>query len=196
MKKKDKAGDLVGFLLYLCIGAGLFTYFQTNDLSKSFFVFIVAFAVVFIFFAVKNARHNAKLKEAGIEEIDMMDGLQFEEYLDQLFKSLGYKSKITSYIGDFGADLILTSKDKNKIIAVQAKRYSKNVGIKAIQEVIGSIAHYKVNEGWVVTNSYFTKQAVHLAASNKVTLINRDELIKLILKAKQIEEAGTAASSR
>ncbi len=73
---------------------------------------------------------------------------------------------VTRAAGDFGADLILKKVDKK--IVVQAKRYSKNVGISAVQEVVGSKAHYNADEAWVVTNSGFTEAAIDLARSNDV----------------------------
>ena len=61
--------------------------------------------------------------------------------------------------GDFGADLILHGPEGR--ITVQAKRYSGNVGNKAVQEAYSGMAHYGADKGWVVTNSRFTRQPVH-----------------------------------
>ncbi|WP_354005997.1 restriction endonuclease [Paenibacillus vini] len=106
----------------------------------------------------------------------MVEGVQFEQYLGNLFQAQGYKTKVTKAAGDYGADLIL-QKDAKKIV-VQAKRYSKNVGIKAVQEAQASIAHYGAAEAWVVTNSDCTAAAYDLAKSNRVRLINRERLSK------------------
>lgn len=40
---------------------------------------------------------------------------------------------------------------------------------------------YEATEAWVVTNSHFTRQAEKLADINDVYLIDRDELIQIIL---------------
>ncbi|MFC7560496.1 restriction endonuclease [Paenibacillus farraposensis] len=61
----------------------------------------------------------------------------------------------------------------------------KNVGLKAVQEVQGTRAHYKASEAWVVTNSKFTQQAFQLARSNGVRLIDRDELVEMLLQMKE-----------
>lgn len=129
-----------------------------------------------------NHKRNERLKSSGILEIDKMTGEQFEKYLAQVYKSMGYSVQMTSKTADYGADLIL-HKDGKKII-IQAKRYNSNVGIKAVQEVIGAINYYQAIEGWVVTNSYLTKNAKKLAESNKVKIIEREELIELSLKIK------------
>lgn len=120
-----------------------------------------------------------RLKRSGIADIDKMEGIQFEKYLGHLFRAQGYKIEVTKAAGDYGADLII-QKDGKKIV-VQAKRYSKNVGIKAVQEAQASIAHYGASEAWVVSNSDYTAAAYDLAKSNRVKLINREALIEMIL---------------
>lgn len=62
-----------------------------------------------------------------------------------------------------------------------------------------SVPYYKADEAWVVTNSYFTAQASKLAVAGNIRLIDRDELIEMILKmnpaavpsAKQIKDQFT-----
>ena len=83
-------------------------------------------------------------------------------------------------MGDYGADLIL-EKDGRKIV-VEAKRYSKDVGISAVQEIAAAMPHYQADEAWIVTNRDFTEAASNLAKSNDVKLVNRTQLIDFILK--------------
>ncbi|PMC34271.1 restriction endonuclease [Bacillus sp. UMB0899] len=123
---------------------------------------------------------NLKLKRSGMLEVDKMRGRRFEEYLRLLLVHRGYKVRLTPATGDYGADLILTLNDKT--IIVQAKRYKKKVGLKAVQEIATAKSHYKANECWVITNNYFTKPAVELASSNKVRLIDRNQLMKWMLE--------------
>lgn len=117
------------------------------------------------------------IRRSNIKEIDVMNGTEFENYLNVLFKSIGYKTEITPTSRDYGADLIIT---KNSIkVAVQAKRYGKRVGISAIQQVSGAKNYYHAQEAWVITNNYFTDPAKKLAAANNIVLIDRDKLIQL-----------------
>lgn len=125
-----------------------------------------------------------KLKKSGILDVDKMSGKVFEEYLQVLLRNKGYNVKLTSVTGDYGADLVLSNNDKK--IVVQAKRYKKKVGLKAVQEVVSAKNYYKADECWVVTNNYFTEPAVRLAHSNSVLLINRDLLIKWMLEIKNV----------
>lgn len=144
------------------------------------FLFVGIFAlIVFVKILVKY-KQQAKLKNSGIADILQMDGFQFEHYLATLFKESGYSVKVTASRGDFGADLIL-NKDGKKI-GLQAKRYAKPVGVKAVQEIIAAATYYKTSESWVVATNSFTKSAKELAQAAGVKLIDKNKLIEMILK--------------
>lgn len=131
-----------------------------------------------------------QLRQSSINQIDRMDGRQFEEYLSSLYQSLGYQTAVTKGSGDFGADLIL--KNNGTKIVVQAKRYKNKVGIQSVQEVVGAKRYYDSAHAWVVTNNYFTEPARKLAIANDVLLIDRDILIKLSAQVNR-EKARTRA---
>jgi ssDNA-binding Zn-finger/Zn-ribbon topoisomerase 1 len=123
---------------------------------------------------------------SGIDEIDVMTGVQFERRLQSLFVKMGYLVQSTPASGDQGLDLIL--KLDGKHIGVQAKRYSKNrsVGNSAVQEVIAGKQFYGCDEGWVITNCKFTIAAKTLAKKAGIRLIDREQLIKLLAHAAEI----------
>lgn len=111
-----------------------------------------------------------------MKKVDKLSGRAFEEYLKVQFKNLGYRVVLTEFSHDYGADLIL--KKRGEKIVVQAKRYGKNVGIAAVQEVVGAIAYYNADRAMVVTNSGFTKSARNLAKQNDVELWGRYDIQK------------------
>ncbi len=176
-RKKDPIAELLGLSV---MGVFFFVFSKSNSFEVSgIFAGIwigICLAGSFAYDQVKNDC----LKRSGITEIDKMDGRQFEHYLGLLFKTQGYKTTVTRAAGDYGADLVIEKEGKK--IVVQAKRYSKNVGIEAVQQAQASIAHYKAHEAWVVSNSDYTDAARNLASSNSVRLINRKMLIKMILE--------------
>lgn len=106
--------------------------------------------------------------------VDAMDGFQFEDFLVEIFQTMGYDVKETKRSQDQGADLFVTRFGKNMVI--QAKNYSGSVGNSAVQQVISAKTFYNCDEAMVVTNSYFTRSAIELAGSAMVRLIDRDEL--------------------
>lgn len=175
MKKIDE-------LIWGVIGiVSLFVFSKTMDIKLGLYTF---FGLIFFYIGFSIIRlflHRRKISRSGILDIDKMSGIQFEHYLSHLLSKKGYKTKVTQSTGDFGADLILKGQD-GRTIVVQAKRYSKNVGIKAVQEIVASTLHYNATEAWVITNSYYTEAAKKLANSNNVRLYNRDHLINWILK--------------
>lgn len=123
-----------------------------------------------------------RLSKSGIAEIDRMDGHRFEEYLSTLFRQLGYRVELTSRHGDYGADLVVT-KGKHRS-TVQAKRWSKRIGVKAVQEAVASKGMYGCDSALVVANREFTQQAQKLAHANKVELWGRAVLVEKLLVAR------------
>lgn len=175
-RKKDTTPELISMGLFAIV---ILTAFATQSFVLGIFLAILAFTVILILTFIKESKKNERIKKSGILEIDKMTGVQFEEYLRLMFINAGYKVKRTPVTGDFGADLILEKNEKR--IAVQAKRYKSNVGIKAVQEASSSRFHYKAHETWVVTNSNFTQAAKELSQSNKVRLVGREKLIEMLL---------------
>lgn len=134
----------------------------------------------------EEARERIRIRNAsGIDEIDKMSGIQFEQRLAAYFLHKGYKVQTTVTSGDHGADLIVEM-DKRRI-AIQAKRYGKqSVGNKAIQEAISGRIMYDCDEAWVITTSTFTKSALELADKAQVKLIDRSQLIRMLGNASAI----------
>lgn len=127
-----------------------------------------------LLFAHKE-RDNTR-KPISLEEIDLMSGIEFEQFIAKLFKKSGYNVELTSTSGDQGIDII-ASRGIHKI-GIQAKRYSGSVGNSAVQEVVAGQKYYGLTKTIVVTNSRFTKSAYSLAEKNNVVLWDR-EMLKL-----------------
>lgn len=143
------------------------------------------FIITEIYAQESTKRHAANIEHAmnlgksfdrnlTINDIDCLDGIVFEQVLAKLFDRMGYMVRTTKASGDQGADLLL-EKNGNKTV-VQAKRYTNNLDNTPVQEVVAAKVHYGYHEAMVVTNRYFTKGAIELAASNHVQLIDRDIL--------------------
>lgn len=120
-----------------------------------------------------------RLSRSGVGEIDRMDGKTFEAFLGTLFRRLGYGVEITRSAGDYGADLVVAKGGRRT--AVQAKRWSKRVGVRAIQEAVAAKGYYDCDAALVVANREFTQQARQLARANEVELWDRDGLVRKLL---------------
>jgi len=124
-----------------------------------------------------------RLARSGIWEIDRMDGRTFENYLEVLFTRLGFRVERTRYVGDYGADLVV-SKDGVRT-AVQAKRFRRKVGVRAVQEAVAAKAQYGCDKAMVVTNAFYTQQALRLARANKVKLWDRNRLVGALISVRK-----------
>lgn len=154
-----------------------------NELIEWFIVFGLIW--FFIAYLRKGIRFLTSLYKPrtpssfAIEEIDKMDGIQFEITLEKIYDGLGYFAELTPF-NDFGADVIII-KSKEKTV-IQAKRYGerKTVGVAAINEVVGACGYYNAHKKIAITNRYFTKAAKETAKRNNVKLIDREGLVLLL----------------
>ena len=119
-------------------------------------------------------------EQSLFEDIDQLNGYDFEDFLRSLFSKMGYRVEQTRLSGDQGADLVVVKFGEKKVI--QAKRFGVKVGNKAVQEIMAAISLYQAQKGMVVTNNYFTSAAIELANANNIELIDRDDLEELINK--------------
>lgn len=110
----------------------------------------------------------------SIDDIDMMNGNEFEHFVCELYSKMGYKAEVTKQTGDQGLDVIA---ERNGIkVGIQAKCYSGTVGNAAVQEAVAGKNFYHCDKVVVVTNNLFTSSAIELAQANEVILWNRDIL--------------------
>jgi HJR/Mrr/RecB family endonuclease len=170
---KSQIKEFVNHYLDVRGSLGYERYFPASKLNKTFWALVKRLEALF-----KNYYRFNKDKIKDEIDFNKLSGVEFEAYVGKVFKNQGFDVRGTKKTGDQGADLI-AKKGKNTII-IQVKRYRGSVGNKAVQEVVSAIKHYRGTEGWVVTNSKFTKSAKYLAQSNDVKLVSGWELKKKI----------------
>jgi hypothetical protein len=117
---------------------------------------------------------------AGMAEIDRMSGTEFVRHLEIVFRGDGASVQHTSASGDYGADLVLTKEGTRTVVRV--KRTSSPVGPASVREVATARPYYGVQAAMVVTNSFFTTNAINLARSNQVSLWDRQTLAAFLAK--------------
>lgn len=148
-------------------------------------IIIMALALLVIAkYYVKVQTHKRYLN-SGIREVDAMTGTDFEKFLAAHFRRMGYQTELTPISKDYGADIIL--RKDNDLYAVQAKRYNKKIGVKAIQELAAAINYYNASKGFVITNSFFSSNAKNFAKTNNIELWDRNRLIAEMIVHKSRE---------
>jgi restriction system protein len=152
---------------------------------------LVVVAVLIVWFLIR--RHTLSTPKAkdlylGLQNVGAMSGGQFEVFVAQVLRALGYSTTVLGGSGDQGVDIIAAAKDGR--VAVQCKNYKKRVGNKAVQEVYAGSRHHRCDHAWVVAPAGYTKGAHELAQSVGVLLFDADSIRKWI---KSIDEAEKQA---
>ena len=131
-KRRNRSRD---YIEDVPIGALLILLFAAWSYIKEFwYIFlIIAVAVIAVVILIKVKKKKRK-KVFAIDEIDAMDGIDFEDYTAGLLRRMGYRNvRVTQASGDFGVDV--TAKLNDELWVFQCKRYTGNLGVKSVQEV-------------------------------------------------------------
>lgn len=127
-------------------------------------------------------------------QVRFMSGGQFEVFVADLMRGVGYQATVLGGSGDQGVDVIATAGGER--IAIQCKNYSKAVGNRPVQEVYAGARHHRCQQAWVVAPAGFTKGALELSRSVGVRLFDANSIGKWIKQAdgiaRQREETTTA----
>lgn len=139
--------------------------------------------ILYLLIIKKWNKREKQLQEAilhtNISQVDKLTPYEFEEWVARFLRIAGYKAHATKKSGDYGVDVV-AEKD-NTSIAIQVKKFTKPVGIKAVQEVISGMDYYNCYEGWVITTApYFTQAAKNLAKTRNIKLYNKNDLALLL----------------
>lgn len=122
---------------------------------------------------------SRKRTSVSMRDIDAMGGLEFETFVGELLKTLGYSGvQVTKSSGDQGVD-VLAVKDGKKY-AIQCKNYSSPLNNKPIQEVTTGKAIYGCDIGVVLTNSTFNQNAIEAASATGTLLWDRSDLQRML----------------
>lgn len=114
--------------------------------------------------------------ETIMQEVDLMDGHQFEYWCADLLQKLGYENvTVTRGSGDQGVD-VLAQKDGIHF-AVQCKCYHSDLGNTPVQEINAGKIIYHCHIGSVMTNRKFTTGGVAAAQATGILLWDRDWIL-------------------
>lgn len=112
-------------------------------------------------------------------DMDSLEGKEFEKYCAGVLKELGYINiKLTPGSGDYGIDIL--AEKGGLVYGFQCKRYSNNIGVRAVQEASSGAIYYNCDRAIVVTNNLFTPAAINMAKKIGVILWDRKELEKAL----------------
>lgn len=107
-----------------------------------------------------------------------MPSRRFEEFMAEIFCSLGFQIELTAPTRDGGADLIAIRQIDgiNLKLIVECKRYvpPNKVGVEHVRQLLGVKADSGASKGVIATTSYFTKPAKEFESRHKYELELKD----------------------
>jgi len=131
------------------------------------------------FYLPRRRRFHVKI----LGELLALTPRQFEAAVGEILCENGYRDmRHVGGAGDLTADLRCRDSTGRSVV-VQCKRYSPGIriGSRDIQEFIGMMTvHHRADRGIFITTTEFTQPAVELARRHEITLIDGQELTRLI----------------
>ena len=177
-RKSNDTVKLAGILTLIIILFTLLVWVTRRDLTLTIIFFISLFATIVLITVYLIKRERQNLLASGIDAVDKMGGRHFAYFLEVIFKRQGFTLKETVVVGNYGADLILEKAGKR--LVAQARRCKNNAGIKVVDDVVAAVKHHHAHNGILISNMYFTDEAIGLALSSGIELWDRDKLMDLL----------------
>lgn len=116
--------------------------------------------------AIAKMWRSSAVHSLGASTIPKGQGFEYD--IAQIYMAAGFDVEFTPHSGDFGVDLIV--KHGAYRLAIQAKDWSGNAGVEAVQQVVSGGQHYQCDKYLVVARNGFTEAARALAHSTETTL--------------------------
>ncbi len=129
---------------------------------------------------------NAESSESPLSTSDI-NSLQphlFEAFIAALYSKKGFNTHLTPYSNDKGVDVIAFKDGENYLI--QAKQSKSVIGNDGVQEIAAAKHYFDAKYGLefkliLLSNNDFTSAAELLAKPNKISLVNRLLLERMII---------------
>ncbi|WP_202075869.1 restriction endonuclease [Pseudooceanicola pacificus] len=131
---------------------------------------------------------DVSLDDAGTTNLAAMNWEEFEHLVRQIFErefaSRGGEVKVTQSSSDGGVDAVAFDPDpiSGGKIVIQAKRYTKTVGVSAVRDLYGTVMNEGASKGILVTTADFGPDAHKFASGKPITLMSGANLLFLLEK--------------
>ena len=127
-------------------------------------------------------RSQARRSEHKLAQLGSLTPEGFEEFVAELFESLGYQVEQVGGTDDRGIDLKLQRGDLRAV--AQCKAHKKGlVGSPELQKFLGAVHFSKSHKGFFVTTTTFTLAAERYASDQPIELIDGARLVELVQQA-------------
>jgi hypothetical protein len=131
------------------------------------------------------AHHNAAAKQRVLDWLGELDPTCFEQRIGELLRAMNHSEvRVVGGSGDGGVDVEAKFRDRwghESRVVVQAKRWTRTLGRKPVDELLGTLCRTNCAHGILITTSGFSKEARLAAASDdRIRLIDGAQLVDLL----------------
>lgn len=130
-----------------------------------------------------------QVKKSLLKHLIQLSPQKFEELIRILLEQMGFEEAVTtSFSNDKGVDVrgILRSNPLSEVkIAIQAKRWSHNVGSGIVRDLRGSLNVADSEQGLIITTGNFSASAIEESRApgrTPIRLINGSQLVDLLIE--------------
>lgn len=150
--------------------------------SLYFTLFGIAILVLALRIAIDLMSRQSQIKwflgKKTVQDLQKLSPAQFETYIAELFRSLGYHTTVTGGKGDGGVD-VEAEKDGHKHY-IQCKKFiTSKVPVGAVRDFYGAIAdRIDGGKGYFITTNVFTLDAEKFASDKPIELVDKFKLME------------------
>ena len=132
-------------------------------------------------------KQAARSPAEGSPKYTEMSGREFEEFVEQLFRSLGYDTELTQASRDGGVDVIAHLDDVVGVtttLYIQCKNHASPIGVEVVRAIAGVVpVEDPGGRAAVICPSGFSTEAIRFAEHRGVQLFDGDRLTELLARA-------------
>ena len=132
--------------------------------------------------------HVPRVDDGDAMNLAAMDWESFEhlvgEIFEKEFRPIGGEVRVTQASRDGGVDAVILNPDPllgGKII-IQAKRYTRVVGLSAVRDLYGTVMNEGANKGILVTTAHFGPDSYEFIKGKPLTLVDGNDFLQLLEK--------------
>lgn len=132
---------------------------------------------------------EAREISSAIDETTNLASISWEDFehlvrelFEREFLSRGGEVKVTQSSSDGGVDAVAFDPDpiSGGKIVIQAKRYTRTVGVSAVRDLYGTVMNEGASKGILVTTADYGPDAYRFANGKPLTLLNGSNLLHLL----------------
>lgn len=111
--------------------------------------------------------------------LSKLSPIEFETAIMELYRNQGFDVIQTKATNDGGKDGIAFKDGKKYLIECKKYDFANKIGRPLLQKFFAAMIEESADEGFFVTTSFFTKTAYNYANSNRIKLVDYEDLTSL-----------------